>query len=42
MLHTNAIIDLLRISKPMRWLAGKAATLHEWSPYKDDKVLDLV
>ena len=37
----NAIIKL-RISKPMRWSAGKAAELHEWSPYKNNKVLYLV
>ena len=26
----------------MRWLAGKAAELQEWSPYKNNMVLDLV
>ena len=41
MSRANAIIDL-RISKPIRWLAGKAAELQDWSPYKNNMVLDLV
>lgn len=41
MSRANAIIDL-RISRPMRWLAGKSAELDGWSPIKNNEVLDLV
>eukprot|EP00965_Chrysotila_dentata_P046680 1550182-Pleurochrysis_carterae.AAC.1 len=35
------LIDLI-ISRPMRWLAGKAAQLHDWSPFKMGLVHDLL
>lgn len=41
MTRANAIIDLL-ISRPMRWLSGKSASLTNWSPFSMGAVLDLV
>jgi hypothetical protein len=39
MMRANAIIDLL-VARPMRWMAGKSATLIDWSPYSMGPVLD--
>lgn len=41
MVRANALIDIL-ISRPMRWLSGKSAVLHNWSPYSMGAVLDIV
>lgn len=41
MTRANAIIDV-RISRPLRWLTGKAAELRDWSPIKNNQMLDLV
>lgn len=41
MTRANAIVDIL-ISRPMRWLSGKSAQLHQWSPCSMGEVLDIV
>lgn len=41
MTRANALIDIL-ISRPLRWLSGKARELQEWSPVSMGEVLDLV
>lgn len=41
MTRANAIIDL-HISRPMRWLSGKASQLTAWSPSSMGEVLDIV
>lgn len=40
MSRANAVIDL-RISRPWRWLCGKSAELRDWSPIKNNEVLDI-
>lgn len=41
MVRANAIIDVL-ISRPLRWLSGKARELHNWSPVSMGEALDIV
>lgn len=41
MSRANAVIDL-RISRPWRWLCGKSSELLDWSPIKNNEVLDIV
>ena len=41
MARANALVSLL-ISQPLRWLAGKASELHDWSPAKATWAYDLV
>ena len=40
MMRANALVDLF-ISKPLRFLAGKAQELTNWSPTKNNWALDL-
>ena len=40
LLRIFSLYDLL-LSRPLRWLAGKSSTLHEWSIYKMGWALDL-
>lgn len=41
MIRANAIIDL-QVSRPLRWLSGKARQLQNWSPVSMGEALDLV
>ena len=41
MTRANALIDL-RISRPLRWLAGNSYTLKKWSPISMARTLDIV
>lgn len=41
MVRANAIVDIL-ISRPLRWLSGKARELQNWSPVNMGEALDIV
>lgn len=41
MTRANAIIDI-QVSRPLRWLSGKARELQNWSPVSMGEALDLV
>lgn len=42
MTRANALVDILHISRPMRWLSGKSSQLTAWSPSSMGEVLDIV